>query len=509
MTVSQVDSYYKAARRARIHPATVRRAKLQDLASTSNSFYRRTRDSELWGTYNRLLRRVIWDILNTPLPASHLALGLRTACGDLDRELAGLQEVAFRTASGNAVSIVRMLRSLADDGADPLGSRCRSVLREGGMERAVVLVRSRRLREPVEEHFRATGCPVQVIVPAQLAGLSVHETLVVVGQARFYDASVLNAPRAEKIWVIRYRGLRDIETARGLLVVDQTLQARKAPSRRTRKRPPSDDFFTPTIDWDALRARAAAHREGSGPTDWQLPNNIDNHLARLHILAGGYAVYLESERSSKVLGLYPEADAEHRVRWVTSRELQPGSIVLLRREGGSRAFIEEIADQIMGSEAGLLRYAQQKWKKALRTRVYDMGVATVQTQLRQRGARYQNVAYWMSPRSIRTRDRRDFRILMAYLEMHPEADILWEQMGAIDSAHRKAGHVARRRLLEKVHGADLSPLDRVGYLDFQVEGHGAGTLTAFWIEGKAPRPDRVAESLLHHPFEIGPDLWLE
>lgn len=510
MTVSLVDTYYRAARKARIHHMTVRRKNLQALASSARSFCRRTRDSELWGTYNRMLKRVIWDLLNTPLPASHPVLRVQAVSGRLDRELAVLQEVATHTASGNAISIVGQLRTLAEDGTDPLGGRCRSVLRREGTSRAVVLVRSRRFREPVEEHFDAKGCPLPVVVPAQLPALDVQETMMIVGQAMHYDHSVLNAPRAENLWVIRYQGFRDIEEPVGLLPTLGSRQERNEPgTRRSRAVVPSDDFLMPTIDWDALRARAVASWEGSGPSGSQTPYSVDSQLARLYILAGGYAVYLESERSSRVLSLDPDADAEHRVQWVTVRELRPGSIVLLRREGGSGDFIAEIADQILGSEASPLRHAQRKWKKALRTSVYALGVAAVERQLRHRGARYQNVGYWMSPRSIRTRDRRDFRILMTYLGLRSEADLLWEQMGAIDSAHRKAGHVARRRLLEQVHGADLSLLDRVGYLDFQVEGHRAGTLTAFRIEGKAPKTDRVAESLLHHPFDVDPDLWLE
>ncbi len=509
MTVSQVDTYYRASRRARIHQVTVRHRSLQDLASSARSFYRRTRDSELWGTYNRLVRRVVWDLLNTPLPASHPALGVEAASRDLDRVLGSLREVAANTASGNAVSIAAMVRRLAGDNTDPLGGRCRSILRETGTLRALVLVRSRRFREPVEERFGAAGCPVPVVVPAQLANLDVHEAMVIIGQARFYDSSVLNAPRAENMWVIRYRGLRDIETAEPLLPSNPKRQKQViARNQRQRIRPTSDEFLAPTIDWDALRDNAA-RQEGSGQLRTQPLDHVESCLARLYILAGGQAVYLISDRSSKILSLDPEADTDDRVLWVAVHELRPGSIVLLRREGGGGDFIEEIADRILGSEAGPLRLAQQRWKKALRKRVYETGLAAVEDELRHRGSRYQNVGYWMSPRSIRTRDRHDFRILVTYLGLGREADQLWVQMGAIDSAHRKAGHVARRRLLEQVQGVNLSLLDRIGYFDFHVEGHRAGTLTAFRIEGKAPKSDRVAESHLNHPFEVGPDLWLE
>ena len=325
MTVSLVDTYYRAARKARIHQMTVRRENLQALASSARSFCRRTRDSELWGTYNRMLKRVIWDLLNTPLPASHPVLGVQAVSGRLDRELAVLQEVATHTASGNAISIVGQLRTLAEDGTDPLGGRCRSVLRREGTSRAVVLVRSRRFREPVEEHFDAKGCPLPVVVPAQLPALDVQETMMIVGQAMYYDYSVLNAPRAENLWVIRYQGLRDIEEPVGLLPTLGSRQERNEPgTRRSRAVVPSDDFLMPTIDWDALRARAAASWEGSGPSGSQTPYSVDSQLARLYILAGGYAVYLESERSSRVLSLDPDADAEHRVQWVTDARTSAG-----------------------------------------------------------------------------------------------------------------------------------------------------------------------------------------
>ena len=510
MTLSHVNTYYQAARCARILQAAVRYSKLQDLAPSASSFYLRTRDSELWGAYNRVMRRVVWDLLNTPLPADHPTLKVGAARRELERILTGLRGVAATPVVDDATSMTGKLRILEEDSTDPLGDRCRSILGEEGIQRAVVLVRDRRFRGPVEDHFRQAGCPVPVAVPTELADLSVQEALLIVGQARFYDGSVLNAPRAERLWVVRYRWLRDIENAAGLLRSERTREDRTEPgTQRPRKPPPSDEFLVPRIDWEELRAQAAGRREDHGPATRQHLSGTEGYRARLYILAGGYAVYLESEGSSRVLRLDPEADGEDRVHLVSARALRSGSIVLLRRERGSGDFIEEIADRMLGSQAGPLRHAQQEWKNALRRKVYAIGAAAVERQLRYRGTRYQNVGYWMNPRSIRTRDRRDFRILMGYIGLRSSADRLWDQMGTIDTAHRKAGHLARSRLVDQVHGADLSLLDRVGYLDFQVEGGRAGTLTAYRIEGRAPGSDYVAEGLLHHPFEIAPDLWLE
>jgi hypothetical protein len=428
----------------------------------------------------------------------------------LEKTASYLSGFTSAAAADAAEKVINKLRLLLGRGSDLLGRRCRSILIDEGVEGSVLLVRNPRLREVVQETFLRTGVPVSVVIQSELGSLDVQETLVVVGQARFYDGSVLNSPRAERIWVVRYGWLRDKEVPRRLLPLVQTAQRVPHPEPREHKKVTKvDDFLSPRIDWTALRSRVANRERASDPTFQADPGDATKYRARLFLLAGGEAVYLESGGPVRVLVLNPEADGEDRVQPIPPRALSIGSVILLRRERGSGDFIEELADRLLGSDARPLRHSQQRWKSALRRKVFRTGVVAVENQLRHLGTRYQNVSYWMSPRSIRTRDRRDFLILMAYLGFESDADRIWEQMAAISAAHQAAGQLARRKLLEQVQEADLAILDRVGYLDFQLPDQEAGTLTAYRIEGRSPGVDEVAETLLNQPFQVAQESWLE
>ncbi len=201
-------------------------------------------------------------------------------------------------------------------------------------------------------------------------------------------------------------------------------------------------------------------------------------------------------------------DDQDRIDQVRVRDIGIGSAIVLRREGGGKDFIADVADALMGETAVELRTAQKRWKTVLRETVRKLGgVPNVEDTLRRRGIRAKNVRYWMSPENIRTQSRDDFRILMNLIGIE-EPDILWQQMGRIDRAHRKAGARIRDMLLEEVRNADLSTLEGDGFMDFELPTEGAGTLTAFRVEGKAPDKELVSARLLRNPFPVGRNLWL-
>lgn len=84
-----------------------------------------------------------------------------------------------------------------------------------------------------------------------------------------------------------------------------------------------------------------------------------------------------------------------------------------------------------------------------------------------------------------------------------DVDRYWGMMAVIDQAHRHAGNLIRRRLLEQVKDADLSPLQTMGRQDFELPGEvGGGSLTAVRIVAVPSEVVQAHPSSIHRMFEL-------
>ena len=504
MSLASTDAYYEAARAVEVvRSELVKHPRLQFAARKARAFGRRVEGAELWGPYRRILRQTIWDLLNTPLPMDNQHLDLRSAGETLAEAATGLQDRTTPALISDAIALGQDVGQLSQDSSDPLGAHARDLLGSGSPECSVLLVRDRTYREAVESHFHAAGCPVRVVVPAEVPELDVAETMVLVGQAKFYPDHLFNAPRARQLYVLRYEWLTDITRVEALLPAQRTPPVRSAVTPTMIE----EDFLTPGIegiDWSELSA-PPTRDDGFGD------HSPDVHQARLYLLAGGHGVYLESEPGPTVLSIDPETGrGGGSVQRLETSRVEPGNIIVLRRDYGGGDFIEDVANRLLGKQAGQLRAVQAEWTRALRNKVGEHSVAGVERDLERSGVRARNVRYWMSSHSIRTASIDDFRIVMGYVGLGERADEIWGKMGYLDSAHRKAGQRIRRMLLRQVREADPAKIIREGLMDFELGDDYADVLTAFRVEAKSPDiVEEVPGSRLREPFQLERGYWLE
>jgi len=454
----------------------------------------------------RRMWRMLRQISSAPLPLSHAALGLGEASLFLDSLLT---QLTFGYPD-NVVALGRLaqghLAALAGSEHNPLGDAALDVLRTGDLERSALLVRSTPYIDPVQGWIDHEAAGVRVLLARQLEDIRGLESMVVVGPSCWYPAHVVNAPRAELLTFAHYRWVRDTEPNAGLFAGAAVASIR---TPRDTTHPPAEvgalidaEEIAPKVDWDALAA-------ASGASPHAASDEADTVPASLLLLAGGYSVYLETLDGPTIYVVDPEADGAQRLRSDPARSVSPGTYIVLRSAGTRGDFIHEIANRHLGQRAEHVRALQSQWKEALRGEVRQKGFSRVERELRQMGVEATNLRYRLHPQSIRTRNPRDFALLLRYVGLGDRIDAVWAAMERIAEAHVSAGQEVRRLLEQKVLSSDLSELKRSGWRDIELEDSAAGTLSILRVEARSPETRFVPEGWLRVLEKVEPDLWQE
>ncbi|MBE0427388.1 MAG: hypothetical protein IBX72_12200 [Nitrospirae bacterium] len=345
---------------------------------------------------------------------------------------------------------------------------------------------------------------ITLLIPVQLKRGKCFKNLIIIGPARWFPPYIFNAPRAINISLVRHSWIREPWQLEPVFISSGDTDPKR--KRRARGTPymSEEDFLSaedliPTIDWGGIYNRITGHISRDS-----VQEEVE---ARLFLLEGEKAVFLDAEDNSSFLIIDLDEEDQYRVKRRPINNITANMFVLLRTGGGGD-YILNIADQIMGKEAEGARMIQKLWKTRLRGEVESTSLLEVSLKLIDLGstkANEVNVRNWMSYRSIRTSDYHDFAAIMQLVGLADRSKECWEVMGMIDTAHRKAGHHIRKLLLRKVIESDLDELQRIGKMDFELsEG---GSLTAFRVNDVYSELTKVSLSLIAHPFDIKDALW--
>jgi hypothetical protein len=508
-----------------------------------------------WGPVVRTLKRARWDAATTPLPFSSAATGLAEAAREAVPRLRQGGRVAPELG-GAAEDLAERLTDLASSQDDPLGEIVRRVLAsrvnapaidvddadgerrdiaepgrredergviagtEGGpppeeghapwIQVVAVLLRSGRYREEVEAAVSGLGTPVSVLTPSEFVASAPLDLVAVVGPSAWFPAAVVRASRARRMVFVYPSWIRDAEPQVGLLAGSPQRSRPSHISRApAREAVPFDEElplalaeeWVPKADWQAISA-AGRRRAGDDASS-------DPVHAWLFALASGDGVYLEAGEGSRAYVIELEDDLS--IHQELTSQIEPGHFVVLRTEGEGD-YIRAIADSILGSGAHAVREMQAGWKRELANKMAELGARGLRRELERAGALRatdNNIRQWLRPDSIRTRDPADFSAIAAVIGARDRFRELWEGMGVIDSAHRRAGFQVRALLVEEILRGDRSQITAQGWADFDVEEiEGEGALRVARVEARAPEAQRVPHARTRRPFPIGRDLWL-
>ncbi len=354
---------------------------------------------------------------------------------------------------------------------------------------------------------------LDVVTPPQLRGGRCYERLIVVGPSTWFPEFVLSAPRASEIHLVRYEWLRD--QRRDEPAFAGSFEA-PAHTNGWRRLPQLDDEAArppdlPTIDPGEIAPRVEWAKTGVGAPNPSNDADDDDVDATLFILEDNSGVFLEDDDDALLTVIDLDKDQALTVQRIRRGEIERGTFILLRTEGGGD-YILEVADRLMGPQAIAIRACQNDWKRRMRVAVRDNGAEETCRALKERGALRANEANlrsWTNNRSIRPQSQDDFNAMMQLIGFDGEAQEIWDKMGEVRRAHQTAGQRVRRLLLERVRACDTEELERMGRMDFELPGEDGGTLTAFRIVDIAPESTIVPSSRVGHPFELEAITWRE
>jgi hypothetical protein len=226
-------------------------------------------------------------------------------------------------------------------------------------------------------------------------------------------------------------------------------------------------------------------------------------------LEGGRAVFLDAEDGATVLVLDLAERGKSRVRRIPTADIEEGVFVLLRAGGGGD-YVLPVADAVLGRRATECRKLQRDWKTRLRAQVEVHGLFETSIALLEHGgvrAEEGNVRRWMWDRNIRPREYADFLAIMRLTGLDADVTRYWNTMALIERAHIKAGQLIRRMLLEQVMKSDLTELERIGSMEFDLPGTGTGRMVAFRVVRSASDPVVISAANVGRLLNAGDPLW--
>jgi len=479
--------------------------------------------SDYWKTFVRLLRRYRFELSSCPLPPIYSGFDAARVLASLEVHLRQCHRLYQQHADGAHYVLDAAIRLSTLD-TNPLLDAIVNTCGADDHQSALLIKEPRRRTATCEVLAGTPAASIKVLGIHLLREESTYDRLIVLGSSAWFPAWVFSAPRAQGMdyiccsWMSSdWRPDFAFASTQSLTLGKHTLGERStSPSTGApvvRQAVNDDTRLTaqevlPAVDWDAISAQ---FERQSSPSSAH-----DDVVARLFLLEGDIAVFLEASDSAKVMGIDLEEEATddgtngRRFTWMLIHDIEPGIFVLLRASGGGD-YLLPIADKFLGAGAERARERQRHWKSLLSDIATREGLLATSIRLLDLGAvraEENNLRNWLSARNIRPHDKADFDAIMKLTGLESLIPEYWKNTKAIRSAHLRAGFQIRRLLLKQAKNIDFEELAKVGRVDIELPEAGAGSLSVFRVLAISEREYVVQVSQLGVPFQSG-GLWQE
>ncbi|MFZ5573018.1 MAG: hypothetical protein ACOZF0_21670 [Thermodesulfobacteriota bacterium] len=499
LSINSATEVYRDASRCEIIRHWVDHQALSEFSRSLRAFVQFLGEDvgdEFWRRSLGPIRRLGFAFCSAPLPFSVAAVAVGIDWAKLHRQVR-LCEQLFPCAHEAFAELVQQLEVLSSETVSPFIVTLEQIHQQGG-ELSVVL-RNPRMNQAVVDFFsrKVNLRNARVLSPSQLRNGHLCHLLAAIGPCGWFPEHVFSAPRAVAVHVISLRWIRDPWKPGPVFLHELDTSGKRSRNHRIGMMPSISDKTsleenspTDIFPVDLLPpCPSFGHNERS--MAGQSNTSEETVPARLCHLSGQRASFVATYDGSSTLIIDTSETGNAVVRRIPAEELEPGHYLLLRTSGGGD-LIAPLADRIMGDLAEKRRSEQTEWKQRLISaaagRFGSVNCrelsAFVSAELQSRNlsqARQANVNYWMSSKCIRPRKIEDFIAILTFAGLEERSQELWEAMGDIDRAHKRAGFAIRRLLLHKIGTTSLEPLERNGEMVFELSEEDGGTISAFQI----------------------------
>lgn len=333
-----------------------------------------------------------------------------------------------------------------------------------------------------------------------------RETLIwdqayAVGPPRFFRSSIVTAPTTRAVNFVFPAWYADRSIPRSVIAAYSEgaikIQGRVFEEGDLSEPPTTaldvEDDLMPQPVW---RGRTTPERE---PT-------IEEVVAHRVLLSGNLAILLDD--GDRIRSLEPSQPSGERVSYTDVSAVRPSTYLLLREGQTERRALYDAALKLMGPRGRDAEASQLRWKSLLEERLSRLGHRAVARQLQALGVqRLERVQAWTEPTLARPQNERDFELLIQWLGLQMCPTL--EHATRLRRLRAQASADVRWQLEEAVAAADLSALERVGYLRLEPKASGFRGIIATRVLAISPDPEIVSRREARIPFKDRGAQWLE
>lgn len=459
-------------------------------------------ESPLWSRIITGLKTIFFNLRSAPIPGN-LDAALPEETEDLLLKAVGQIKQTHPDLASRADDLLEATRLVRDSSENPLLEAMVSTVGSRGAGSAIVL-KSGKLREQVaaivEDRFQ--DGPLPVLTLTELDHDLSRDRLLVPGRPHWFEGSGLfHSPFAPETHVYVFDWYSDRISINPAFEYGQV---GKTPAVENPERKKAGDLSDSGEDFEALEPEShwEAIVQGITASEGNVAESGSHPVeARLHILAGDRAVYLQ-DGAGMATRLQARRDEKPNVERVAVRDLKKGDFILLRTEGAGD-LLRQVADELLGEHSETLREHHSEWTENLQRMVERKGMGKIVRHLKEAGASSaspQNVRRWCEGEVIKPDRRTDFECIMDLIGLRKETDRYWEHMRLINSAHHRAGYRIRQKLIEKAEQVDPTALHQQGHLTVELDTREGGSMAAFRIEHIASETTSVSSRKTGRPF---------
>ncbi|BBD63528.1 hypothetical protein NIES2109_64030 (plasmid) [Nostoc sp. HK-01] len=352
-----------------------------------------------------------------------------------------------------------------------------------------------------------------ILTPSHLRTNSCYKRLVVIGATLWFPDYIFTAPRTYEIDIVQYSWIKDKWQPKPVFIAspDNVIQ--------------SNIVYLPICNTEEINTKNTdiAQEDYLHPDEIILPSTntnwiqigkkistfssyIDNEEsieARLFLLEGEIAVFLDANTKALVIDLVENGESQVKRELVT--DIETGMFIILRTNGGGD-YIIPLANYILGEKAQYFRELQRLWKTRLKNKVSSSSLQDVSWRLLNLGSKLakheQNIRTWMSSRNIKPKDEKDFNAILTFVGLADRLEEFHEAAEEIYRAHYQAGKHIRKLLMNKVRTSNLQKLEQIGKMDFELSEADGGSMTAFRVLDIHREIIMLPFSKIAHPFQL-------